>query len=129
MRRQIFAVLTMSAALVLGASGVAQATDCIIPSRSDQGDASAGAHSQVWVTLEVADFVQSPDFAVEFPGVDPTCFLNYWLSHGGPSSFTTRTNKVIGDGSANPNLANGVGLDHIDEAYGPLAGAAAAACS
>jgi hypothetical protein len=36
---------------------------------------------------------------------------------------------VIGEGSSNPNLANGKGLEHIEEAFGALIGATIAACS
>jgi hypothetical protein len=36
---------------------------------------------------------------------------------------------VIGAGSANPNLANGKGLEHIEAAFGDLLGGAIAACA
>ncbi len=70
--------------------------------------------------------INSPDFP---PGVDPDCFLDYWLNHGGPEGFTVRADKTIGEGSSNPNLANGKGLEHIEDAYGALFGAAAGACA
>jgi hypothetical protein len=75
---------------------------------------------------ERADFANSPDFP---PGVDPDCFIAYWSSHGGPASFTVRSDKTIGEGSQNPNLGNGRGLDHIEDAYGPLFGAALGSCA
>jgi len=128
MKRQLMAIAGMSAALVLGTAGVASAHECYVKNRSAQGNAAAGANSPVWETITVAGFVNSPDFAVEFPGVDPACWLDYWSSHGGPDSFTVRIDKTIGEGSSNPNLANGKGLEHIEEAYGPLAGEAASAC-
>ncbi len=63
------------------------------------------------------------------PGFDPDCFVEHWLAGGGPASFTVRADKVIGEDSSNPNLANGVGLEHIEEAYGALFGASLQACA
>jgi hypothetical protein len=106
--------------------GRVDALDCIIASRSAQGDASAGSHAAVWAASSVSDFAHSPEFP---PGFDPDCFVAAWLAGGGPVSFTVRTNKVIGSGSSNPNLADGRGLDHIEDAYGALFGASLAACA
>jgi hypothetical protein len=115
----------MTAAAVLGTTGTAYAHECFIANRSAQGNAGA-TNSDRWFTVTVEGFVHSPDFP---PGVDPDCFLDYWLSHGGPASFTVRSDKTIGEGSANPNLGNGKGLDHIEDAFGPLLGAAFEACA
>jgi hypothetical protein len=109
---------------VLGTSGTAYAQDCYIANRSAQGNAGA-THSSRWITVSVEGFAHSPDFP---PGVDPDCFVDYWLSNGDPESFTVRSDKVIGEDSANPNLANGKGLEHIEDAYGALLGAAVEAC-
>ena len=76
--------------------------------------------------LSVVDFANSPDFP---PGVDPECFVEFWLDNGGPESFTIRSDKTIGEDSANPNLGDGTGLDHIEDAFGPLLGAALGACT
>ena len=124
MRKRFVTVLAMSAVAVLGTSGTAYAHECYIANRSAQGNAGA-THSSRWITSSVEDFAHSPDFP---PGVDPDCFVNYWLSHGGPESFTVRSDKTIGEGSANPNLANGKGLEHIEDAFGGLLGEAAEAC-
>jgi hypothetical protein len=124
MRKRFGAVLAMSVVAVLATSGTAYARDCYIASRSAQGNAGA-THSSQWITSSVEDFAQSPDFP---PGVDPACFVDYWLSNGGPESFTVRSDKVIGGGSANPNLANGKGLEHIEDSFGALFGAAIEAC-
>jgi len=75
--------------------------------------------------VTVQEFANGPDFP---PGVDPDCFVEFWLSNGGPEGFTVRSDKIIGEDSANPNLGNGKGLDHIEEAFGALLGAAVAAC-
>ncbi len=41
---------------------------------------------------------------------------------GIPSSFTIRSDKVIGENSSNPNLADGRGLDHAVDLYGQALG-------
>jgi hypothetical protein len=43
--------------------------------------------------------------------------------------LTVRSNKTIGEGSANPNLANGKGLDHAEDVFGGLLEAAIGACT
>ncbi|SDI19199.1 hypothetical protein SAMN05192558_101216 [Actinokineospora alba] len=119
------AVGATCAALMLTLAGTAAAHECYIANRSEKGNAGA-THSANWTTQTVAGFVQSPGFP---PGVDPDCFLAYWLGHGGPASFTVRTNKTIGSGSSNPNLGNGSGLEHIETAWGALFGEALGACA
>lgn len=125
MRGRKVALAAATAALALGTSSTAWAHECYIANRSDQGNLGA-THSSRWVTVTVEDFVNSEEFP---PGVDPDCFLAYWLGHGGPEGFTVRSDKTIGEGSANPNLADGKGLEHIEEAYGALFGAALEACA
>jgi hypothetical protein len=125
MRKRIVGLVAMSAAAVLGIANTAYAHECYIANRSAQGNAGA-THSSNWITVTVEEFVNSPDFP---PGVDPDCFLDYWLSNGGPEGFTVRGDKTIGEGSANPNLGDGKGLDHIEEAFGPLFGEALGACA
>jgi hypothetical protein len=41
---------------------------------------------------------------------------------GFPESWVTRTDKTIGEGSSNPNLANLKGLDHLADLYGEQVG-------
>jgi hypothetical protein len=125
MRKRNSLLAVASALTIFSTASPAWAHDCFIASRSATGDAMA-AHSSRWVVVTINDFVHSEDFP---PGVDPDCFIAYWSSHGGPASFTVRSDKVIGEGSKNPNLADGRGLDHIDEAYGPLFGAALGSCA
>ena len=50
--------VALAAALALGTGAAAYAHECYNPSRSDQGDAKAGANSQAWFTLVVADAIQ-----------------------------------------------------------------------
>jgi hypothetical protein len=100
----------------------ASAHECFNASRSDQGNAMA-TNSQRWFALtveEIATFV---------PGIDQACFIDYWTSHGGPASLTIRADKTIGEGSANPNLGNGKGIDHAIDVYEGLLEAAVMACS
>ena len=125
MPRRFLASVALAAAAVLMMASTAFAHECFIANRSAQGNANV-THSDRWVTVSVADFANSPDFP---PGVDPDCFIAYWSSHGGPASFTVRSDKTIGEGSQNPNLGNGSGLDHIEDAYGALLGAALGACA
>jgi hypothetical protein len=122
-RRFLTSIALATAALLMMAS-TAFAHECFIANRSAQGNANV-THSSNWVTISVAGFAHSPDFP---PGVDPECFIAYWSSHGGPDGFTVRTDKTIGEGSHNPNLGNGSGLDHIETAYGALLGASLEAC-
>jgi hypothetical protein len=125
MIRRSMAVGATCGALMMVMAGTAAAHECYIANRSEQGNAGA-THSANWFTATVEGFANSPDFP---PGVDPDCFVAYWLGHGGPASFTIRTDKTIGSGSNNPNLGNGSGLDHIEEAFGALFGAALGACA
>jgi hypothetical protein len=101
----------------------AWAHECYIANRSDTGN-TAARHSSRWTVLTVADIATFTP-----PGTDQACFVAYWTSHGGPASFTVRSDKTIGEGSANPNLANGKGLEHAEDVFGGLFGAAVAACS
>ncbi|MEV6110337.1 hypothetical protein AB0M28_37395 [Streptomyces sp. NPDC051940] len=124
MLRRAVAAGAMAAALTLGAGGTAWAHECFNASRSDQGNAGA-ANSQRWFTATVEGFVYSPDFP---PDVDKECFLAYWRANGGPESFTIFTGHTLTEGSSNPNLADGRGIDHIEDAYGGLLGAGFGAC-
>jgi len=119
-----FVAVAIAATMIVG-SGTAWALDCFIASRSEQGNAAAGSHSRVWVTLTVEGFAHGPDFP---PGYDPDCFVAEWLAGGGPASLTVRSNKVIGENSSNPNLGSGAGLNHIETAYGALFVASLQAC-
>jgi hypothetical protein len=125
MRKLNLALASAAGAVVLGISTAASAHECFIANRSDHGNANA-THSANWTTVTVDGFAHSPDFP---PGVDPDCFVAYWTAHGGPASFTVRSDTTIGEGSANPNLGNGKGLDHIEDAYGALTDAAFGACA
>ena len=122
LKRVGVAVAGAAAAIVLSGTAAA-AHECFIASRSDQGNASATNSSQ-WMALTVADIANFTP-----PGTDQACFIAYWTSHGGPASLTVRSDKTIGEGSNNPNLANGKGLDHAEDVFGGLFEASLTACS
>jgi hypothetical protein len=122
MRRFLVSFVGAAAALLLFA-GTASAHECYISDRSARGDLQAGLNSKVWGLITVQDIA---GFAP--PGTDQTCFVDYWLANGGPASFTVRTDKTIGVDSQNPNLADGKGLEHAEDVYGELFGAAVNAC-
>jgi hypothetical protein len=121
--RRIGTVVAGAAAAVFMFGSAAWAHECYIANRSDTGN-TAAMHSSRWTVLTVADIATFTP-----PGTDQACFVAYWTSHGGPASFTVRSDKTIGEGSANPNLANGKGLEHAEDVFGGLFGAAVAACS
>lgn len=124
MGRRSLTVAAITAAAVFGASAPAFAHECYIENRSEQGNAGA-SNSTRWATVTIEGFAQSPDFP---PGFDPDCFVDEWLTNGGPAGFTVRIDKTIGEGSANPNLANGSGLEHIEDVWGALFLQSLAAC-
>lgn len=119
--RRIGVVVAVTAASMLAFGGVAAAHECFIENRSDKGDAQAAANSANWEAL-------TPEVIATFFPVDAECFVDYWLDNGGPASITVNMKKTIGEGSANPNLANGKGLEHASQVFGPLVGGAIEAC-
>ena len=64
--------VALAAALALGTGAAAYAHECYNPSRSDQGDAKAGANSQAWFTLVVADAIQGDATTAPSPRSRPT---------------------------------------------------------
>ena len=121
--RRVGIVVAGVAAAVLLFGSAASAHECFISNRSATGDAAA-THSSRWMILTAADIAGFTP-----PGTDQACFVAYWTSHGGPASLTVRSDKTIGEGSSNPNLANGKGLEHAEDVFGDLFGAALAACT
>jgi hypothetical protein len=121
--RRIGIVVAGLAATVALFGSAASAHECFITSRSDTGDAAA-TNSSRWIVLTAADIASFTP-----PGTDQACFIEYWTSNGGPASLTVRSDKTIGEGSSNPNLANGKGLEHAEDVFGELFFAAVTACS
>jgi hypothetical protein len=120
MRRSL-ASLALAGALLTVAAPAALGHECFIVSRSAAGDAGA-LHSGRWVQLTLADIF---GFIHEFAGGPPlspaqvTWAVAAGVSAGLPADgWVVRSDKTIGEGSSNPNLANGKGLDHLADVYG-----------
>jgi len=122
MLRKVVAATALAGVLLVPTAGAVFAHECTIVSRSDQGDASVAAHSPEWGTLTLTDiFVGILPGELGAPSLSASQLqwaISTAESEGIPYSFTTRTDKTIGEGSANPNLADGKGLDHLVDVYG-----------
>jgi hypothetical protein len=121
--RRIATVLAGVAAGIALMGTAASAHECFIAGRSANGDANA-TNSDRWTVLTAADIA-----TLAPPGTDQACVVDFWLANGGPESLTVRSNKIIGEDSSNPNLANVKGLDHAEDVFGGLLAAAVTACS
>jgi hypothetical protein len=117
MRRmaKIIAASAGAAVFTLLPASPALAHECFIAKRSAQGNAGA-ANSPAWETVTIETIVN--DF-IGLPAPLGTCVLGKWHAAGLPAEFTFRSDKTIGEGSNNPNLANGKGLEHAEDVYGP----------
>ena len=95
--------------------------ECIIANRSAQGDAGA-LHSSNWTRLTLATIFGFINQFVGGPALTSgqiTWAVNEAAAEGLPvDGWVVRSDKVIGEGSSNPNLANRKGLDHLADAYG-----------
>ena len=121
MRRTIVGLIL--AGSLLGATAPAVlGHECFIANRSAQGDSGA-LHSANWVRLSLGDIFSFVNEFVGGPALTPgqiTWAVNEAVAQGLPADgWVVRSDKVIGEGSSNPNLANGKGLDHLADAFGP----------
>ncbi len=110
-RRSLVAAL-LAAVLAIASVGSAFAHECVISSRSSQGNEGA-THSKVWdkLTLQL--------ILVEFFGLNDEQAAWGVENRGDlPEYWVIRTDKTIGAGSHNPNLADGRGLDHLEALVG-----------
>jgi hypothetical protein len=127
MVKRILVASLLASTLAIASVGAAFAHECVISSRSDQGDAGA-THSDRWTVLTLADVLGFINTVI--PGQE-TQFLTAeqieWAvanrdellgTSDFPESWVTRTDKTIGEGSSNPNLADHHGLDHLADLYG-----------
>lgn len=112
-RRSVLAAV-LASALAMLSIGAAAANECIVSSRSAQGEGAAATNSKVWDKLHLSTILG------EFLGLTPAQ-VGWALDNRGdlPEFWTIRVDKTIGAGSANPNLADGNGLDHLIELVGP----------
>jgi hypothetical protein len=121
MIRRSIAATALAVTLILPTAGAVLGHECIIVSRSDQGDIGA-THSGNWAVLSLRSvFTDILPFVLGAPPLSPSQLdwaVATATAQGVPGSWVTRTDKVIGEGSSNPNLANGKGLDHLADVYG-----------
>lgn len=114
--RRILSGILLSAALLTLAAPVVAAHECIISSRSAQGDAGAD-HSGNWDRLRLEDIFGFIHFDVGGPALTPDQIeeaVDIAVAQGLPENgWLTRVDKTIGEGSSNPNLHDGKGLDHL----------------
>ena len=110
-RRSILAAVLASALAVLSIGSVA-AHECLISSRSAQGN-EAAVKSAAWDKLFLADIL---DFAL---GLNEAQIAWAVANRGDlPEYWVVNVRKTIGEGSSNPNLADGKGLDHLQQLVG-----------
>jgi hypothetical protein len=121
MRRLGLSMVLAGSLLAVTATAVA-AHECTIASRSAQGDSGA-LHSSRWVRLTLQDVFGF--IGAELGGRDLTAdeidqAVEMAVDAGLPANgWVIRSDKTIGEGSSNPNLANGKGLDHLIDSAGP----------
>ena len=120
--RRLGLSIVLAGSLLAATATAVLGHECVIASRSAQGDTGA-LHSANWGRLTLQDvfgFIgpevggrpltpEEIDQAVARP-IDAGLPADGWV---------TRTDKTIGEGSKNPNLANGKGLDHLVDSAGP----------
>ena len=127
MRRVLFS-LALAASISAVAAPAVLAHECTIASRSAQGDAGA-LHSANWMRLGLADVfgfihLEIGNGAPPLTQDQITWAVGEAIAEGLPADgWVTRADKTIGEGSKNPNLANGKGLDHLADSVGPQIGA------
>lgn len=119
-------------AIITFGAGAASAHECFNASRSAQGNASVAAHSAAWqeVSLDtvLTQFIGLPQGLAD-------CVEANADSFGIPSSFVFGDKQshnigVIAENNPNTALfANGKGIDHGEDAFGPAIGAAIGFCS
>jgi hypothetical protein len=119
--RRILIGLVLAGSLSAVAAPAVLGHECFIASRSAQGDAGA-LHSSRWQRDTLADIFGFINGIVSGPALTPdqiTWAVNTAVGQGLPvDGWVVRSDKTIGAGSSNPNLANGKGLDHLADAYG-----------
>ncbi|MFC7489409.1 MULTISPECIES: hypothetical protein [unclassified Knoellia] len=122
------AAIAMTAAIGLATATTAAAHECYNASRSDKGNTQAGANSNAWFTLVVADAIGGDVADGVLTPEQGECVLAAYEASGAPSSFTIKTvagkDGVVGG----PNNADGHGIDHVFAAYGDVIGGAYAGC-
>ena len=119
--RRLFISLALAGSVAMVAAPTVFAHECTIASRSAQGDAGA-LHSGTWVRLTLSDIFGFINTVVGGPPLSPAQIdwaIGEAVAEGLPANgWVVRSDKTIGEGSSNPNLANGKGLDHLGDSVG-----------
>jgi hypothetical protein len=119
--RRVLISLALTGSLLSVAAPTVLGHECFIASRSAAGDAGA-LHSGRWQRLGLADIFGFINTVVGGPALTAdqiTWAVNAAVAQGLPADgWVVRGDKTIGEGSSNPNLADGKGLDHLADAYG-----------
>jgi hypothetical protein len=120
MGKKLLVTIALTGAMLALPATAAFAHDCFVADRSTQGARGSG-HSALatnfehgWVTFDVSDLLAQAEVS------DVDAALAEWVAAGHPAALATRVDTVIGEGSSNPNLGNGKGLEHFSES--PLVG-------
>ena len=120
--RRFLISLALAGSVAMVAAPAVFAHECTIASRSAQGNTGA-LHSASWTRLGLADVFGFINGEVGGPPLSPSQIdwaVNEAIAEGLPADgWVIRSNKTIGEGSSNPNLANGKGLDHLADSVGP----------
>lgn len=120
--RRALASLALAGTLLSVAAPAALGHECYIANRSAAGDAGA-LHSGAWTRITLADIFGFINGIVGGPALTPAQIgqaVDMAVAAGLPlDGWVVRSDKTIGEGSANPNLANGKGLDHLADTFGP----------
>lgn len=120
--RRLMLSLALAASISAVAAPAVFAHECVIASRSAQGDTGA-QHSDNWTTLGLADvfgFIHTVVGGQPLTADQIAWAVDEAIAQGLPAGgWVTRTDKTIGEGSKNPNLADGKGLDHLADSVGP----------
>jgi len=120
--RRIGLSIVLAGTLLAATATAVLGHECVIASRSAQGDSGA-LHSSRWVRLTLQDVFGF--IGAELGGRDLTAdeiddAVALAVQAGLPADgWVIRSDKTIGEGSSNPNLANGKGLDHLIDSAGP----------
>jgi hypothetical protein len=121
MRRMLVGLVLAVSLSAAGAPAVL-GHECYIANRSAQGDAGA-LNSSAWAPITLADIFGFIHLIVGGPALTPSQIawaVDTAVAQGLPADgWVIRSDITIGEGSSNPNLADGKGLDHLADAYGP----------
>jgi hypothetical protein len=119
--RRLGLSLVLAGTLLAGTATAALGHECTIASRSAQGD-TGSLHSSRWARLTLQDVFGFIHQDVGGPALTPDQIdeaVALAVEAGLPADgWVVRSDKTIGEGSSNPNLANGKGLDHLVDSVG-----------